>query len=81
MFVPTPIDRNFVPSSNRRVLRRQAGIIIDATGDKDSGGMSRVVPQYTPCGPGSDCGTPCGPGAVCDGPWGDCKPRHSVRCP
>ncbi len=32
MFVPAPIDKNFVPYGNRRVLRRNASLIIDAGG-------------------------------------------------
>ena len=81
MFVPAPIDKNFVPCSNRRVLRRHASIIIDGTGGKGGGGISRVVPQYTPCGAGSTTCTPCGPGMVCDGPWGSCVAKSTTMCP
>jgi len=45
MFVPAPIDKNFVPCGNRRMLRRHASIIIDGTGGKGGGGIPRVVPQ------------------------------------
>jgi hypothetical protein len=81
MFVPAPIDKNFVPRGNRRMLRRNARIIVDAARGKD--GAPRVVPQYaqyTPCGPGSTTCTPCGPGMVCNGPWGDCVPRSTTMC-
>jgi hypothetical protein len=81
MFVPAPIDKDFVPPSSRRVLRRHASVIIDGTSGKGSGGIPRVVPQFTPCGPGSNFCTPCGPGMVCDGPWGSCVAKSATSCP
>jgi len=55
--------------------------VIDGTSGKGSGGIPRVVPQFTPCGPGSNFCTPCGPGMVCDGPWGSCVAKSATSCP
>jgi hypothetical protein len=60
MFVPAPIDKNFVPYGNRRVLRGNAGLIIDSGGGKGGGSVGaapRVVPQS--CIPGTPCGPRC----------------------
>jgi hypothetical protein len=81
MFVPAPINENFVPCSNRRVLRRHASLIIDGTGGKGGGAIPRVVPQYTPCPPGSYCGGPCTPprlGMACSR-WGTCLTVSDAR--
>jgi hypothetical protein len=63
MFVPAPIDKNFVPYGNRRVLRRNASLIIDAggKGGDTGGGASRVVPQQIDWCHGLKEGAPCGP--------------------
>jgi hypothetical protein len=82
MFVPAPINKNFVPCSNRRVLRRHAGMIIDSTSGKGGGGIPRVVPQYNSCPPGSYCGGPCSPprpGMACNH-WGSCVFASDVNC-
>jgi hypothetical protein len=57
MFVPAPIDKNFVPYTKRPVLRRNAGLFVDATVAEGSG-APRVVPQVISCAGKPDC-TPC----------------------
>jgi hypothetical protein len=67
MFVPAPIDKNFVPHTRRPVLRRNAGLFVDA-GAGGNAGISRVVPQSRDCA-GRPDGAPCGPhpswGMIC----------------
>jgi hypothetical protein len=59
MFVPNPIDKNYIPYTKRPVLRRNAGLFVDgkSRGSRSSG---RVVPQIAECA-GKPDGTPCGP--------------------
>ena len=70
MFVPAPIDKDFVPYTKRRILRRNAGLFVDAGGSR-GGGAPRVVPQ-SQCA-GQPNGTPCGsfPNMFCCD--GECK--------
>jgi hypothetical protein len=61
MFVSAPFDRNFVPYTKRRALRRKEGVFVDAgaTGT----GRPRVVLRSAECvGPSGPMpfGTPCG---------------------
>jgi hypothetical protein len=65
MFVPIPIDRDFVPHTKKPVLRRNAGLFVDGKAGGNAG-TSRVVPQIAECA-GKRDGTPCGPfpGMVC----------------
>lgn len=44
MFIPAPIDRDFVPYTKRPVLKRNAGLFVDGTGGRGRG-VSGVVPQ------------------------------------
>jgi hypothetical protein len=82
MFVPAPIDKSFVPYSNRSVLRRNAALIIDAGGGGKGGGTSRVVLQSECAGKrfGTDCGAALCPDGqtsmfACDG-HGGCTHRN-----
>jgi hypothetical protein len=59
MFAPAAIDKSFVPYTKRRVLRRNAGLFVDAKAG-GSRSISRVVPQSAECA-GKRDGTPCGP--------------------
>jgi hypothetical protein len=59
MFVPAPIDKDFVPYTKRPVLQRNTGLFIRATARRGRG-VSRVVPQAGECA-GKPDGTPCGP--------------------
>lgn len=66
MFVPAPIDREYVPYTKRRALKRNAGLFVD--GSAASSGGARVVLQDAQCAGKAD-GTPCGyyPGMICCG--------------
>ena len=66
MFVPAPIDRNFVPHTKRLVLRHNAGLFVDGKAGRDAN-SSRVALQIAECA-GKRDGTPCGPfpGMVCE---------------
>jgi hypothetical protein len=49
MFVPAPIDNDFVPYTKRSMMLRNAGLFVDGAATKGRGG-SRVVPQQqNPC--------------------------------
>jgi hypothetical protein len=64
MFVPAPIEKDFVPYTKRSVLRRNAGLFVDGTFGRGRTG-SRVVPQQGQCSNGpADNGKQCGPGGV-----------------
>jgi hypothetical protein len=57
MFVPAPIDSDFLPYTKRPVLKRNAGLFVDGTARRGRG--ARVVPQNYQCGP-NDIGKACG---------------------
>lgn len=59
MFVPAPIDKDFLPYTMRSVLKRNAGLFVDGAAGKNRGG-SRVVPQNYQCRSQADYGKPCG---------------------
>jgi hypothetical protein len=68
MFVPAPIESDFVPYTHRPVLRRNAALFVKG---RRRGGRSspRVVPQNSECA-GKRNGTECGYYAgmyCCDG--------------
>jgi hypothetical protein len=58
MFVPVPIDKNYVPFTKRPVLRRNAGLFVDPPASQGRG-AARVVPQSSDCA-GQPVGTRCG---------------------
>jgi hypothetical protein len=61
MFVPAPIDKDFIPYTKRPVLRRNAALFVDGkAGSSNPISASRVVPQIAECA-GKPSGTPCGP--------------------
>lgn len=71
MFVPAPIDRDFVPYTKRAVLKHNAGLFVDGVAGRGRG-TARVVPQQCP----TSCynlpdGTPCGANCTgsCRGNW------------
>ncbi len=79
MFVPTPIDKNFVPYTKRPVLKRNAGLFVGA-GGKGRGASRAILQQSTglECGGKPDCVTSCGPYAVCV--KGSCVPIELSGC-
>lgn len=72
MSMPAPIDLSFVPYTKRPMLRRNAGLFVDARRGRGRGAKSRVVPQTPECA-GRPNGTPCGndPDMFCC--FGECK--------
>jgi hypothetical protein len=58
MFVPAPIDYDFVPYTKRAARSRNAELFVDSSGGKGRGGP-RVVPQIISCSGKSDCWGPC----------------------
>jgi hypothetical protein len=66
MFVPAPIERNYVPYTKRPVLRRNAGLFVDPSAAGRQGGASRVILQSSDCA-GQPVGTQCGMVYVSDG--------------
>jgi hypothetical protein len=80
MFVPDPIDRNYVPYTKRPVLRSNAALFVDS-GARRKGSAARAVPQQSSecVVPGTRCGMvytsggqryqrTCGADGQCDGP-------------
>lgn len=67
MFLPARIDNDFVPYTKRRVLRRNAGLFVDAGGPRGRD-AARAVPQRRSmgmeCVGKPDC-YPCDGGYVC----------------
>jgi hypothetical protein len=59
MFVPPPIDENYVPYTKRRVSRRNAALFVDPWTAGESSGAARVGPQSDDCA-GQPVGTTCG---------------------
>jgi hypothetical protein len=81
MFVPAPIDKKFAPYANRRVLRRNASLVIDGAAGNGRSAFGRIVPQGSPCDNKRKC-DPCAENAVCDADWGSCQPKALVPgCP
>jgi hypothetical protein len=62
MFVPAPIDRNYIPYTKRPVLPRNQGLFVDATGGGRRGAPF-VVPQLV-AQHEADCST-LPQGAIC----------------
>lgn len=73
MFVPAPIDKDFVPYTKRPVLKRNAGLFVDG-GKSKRGSGARVALQQAPCvqhcmgrtTDGMQCGANCA--GTCQGP-------------
>ncbi len=75
MFVPAPIDNNYVPYTKRSVLKRNAGLFVDGSRGR-ARRAGRVAPQTSPF-----VGGPCDNLATCQlcGPRG--KDRdHDMVC-
>lgn len=71
MFIPAPIESDFVPYTKRPVLKRNTALFVKSN-RSGGGGSPRVVPQNSECA-GASNGTKCGsyPGmSCCDG---ECK--------
>jgi len=71
MYLSAQIDKTFVPYTKRRVFRQNAGLFVDGTASRGSGGIL-VTLQSADCA-GKANGTPCGSYAgmyCCDG---ECK--------
>ncbi len=59
MFVPAPIDKEYVPYTMRSVQRRNAGRFVDGAVSGARGGPRVVQQQLDECAGKSDC-SPCG---------------------
>ena len=82
MFVPAPIDKEYVPYTKRAVVPSNAALFVDSPSPR-RGATSRAVPQQSSecavLGSGSPCGMvytsngqkyrrTCTPDGQCDGP-------------
>jgi hypothetical protein len=58
MFVPAPIDHDFVPYTKRAMRGRNSGLFVENS--RSAGGNApRVVPQIIGCSGKPDCWGPC----------------------
>jgi hypothetical protein len=58
MFVPAPIDHDFVPYTKRAVRKYNAGLFVE--GKRGTGGaVPHAVPQIKGCSGKPDCWGPC----------------------
>jgi hypothetical protein len=89
MFVPAPIDRDFVPHTKRPILQRNARLFVSANAGRGRGG-ARVVLQIGNCAtdpPGTICWqgacdpeTRTAPVTLCNNSKGCTRPGGTVAC-
>jgi hypothetical protein len=68
MFVPAPIDKDFVPYTKRPLLKRNVGLFVDGAAGRSRGAPRVMAQQQNPCvgKHGVLCGDACGfPGMYC----------------